>query len=113
MKTKRQIASRVLLAVLLPMLLISSLHIHPLPASAPDAECADCIQHHCEGHIGQQVQVTHDCVLCQFLTLPKVVAAVEDVIPTDCIYKFSYAQCPATLMEQTMGNIVTHGPPVL
>lgn len=95
------------------MMLLSSLHIHPLLPSASDEECTDCVQHHCSGHIGQQVQTMHDCVLCQFLTLPMVVAAELDEVQIDCLGKTSHAQCPPTLLTQALGIIVTRGPPVV
>ena len=99
--------------MLLPMMLWSSLHIHPLQLSASDEECADCVQHHCSGHIGQQVQTMHDCVLCQFLTLPMVVATEVDEVQIDCTCKTNHAQCQQTLLTQALGIIVTRGPPVV
>ena len=98
---------------MLPMLLLSSLHIHPLQPSSAHDECADCIEHHCGGHIGQQVQTIHDCLLCQFLSLQKVVAAVADVVPTDCLCKISYTQCQQALPGKALGIIVTRGPPAV
>ena len=32
-------------------------------------ECADCVHHSCHGHLTHTALWTHDCVLCQFLTL--------------------------------------------
>lgn len=106
-------ASRVLLAVLLPMLLLSSLHIHPQQPSTVSEECADCVQHHCSGHITQQVQTLHDCVLCQFLSLSMVMAAVEDVTPIDNVCKSDIAQCRQPLLSLWVGIIVTRGPPAV
>ena len=67
---KRLWASRVLLAVFLPMLLFSSLHIHDYGTQA-EAECAQCVNHlpH-TGHLMAQDGAMHSCVLCQFLSLP-------------------------------------------
>ncbi|MBP5771502.1 MAG: hypothetical protein J6W75_09115 [Bacteroidaceae bacterium] len=107
------IASRVLLAVLLPMWLLSSLHIHPIQPSVVEEDCADCVQHHCGGHIGQEEQTMQECVLCQFLSLPKVVAEVVNVVLPDCLCKLSYAQCQPTLLPQTLSIIVTRGPPAV
>lgn len=112
-KTKQKIASRVLLAVLLPMLLLSSLHIHPQQPSAVSEECTDCVQHHCAGHIVQQVQTLHDCVLCQFQSLPMVVVTGVDVAPVDNVCKLDIAQCRQPLLSQEMGFIVTRGPPAV
>ena len=55
----------------------------------------------------------HDCVLCQFLTLPMVVAAEVDEVQIDCTCKTSHAQCQQTLLTQALGIIVTRGPPVV
>lgn len=95
------------------MLLLSSLHIHPIQHSTVGEECADCVQHHCEGHIAQQVQTIHDCVLCQFLSLPMVVAATQDGIQIDDRCNTGYAQCQQTLLVRTLGIIVTRGPPAV
>ena len=75
---KRYIASWVLLAVYLPMLLISSLHIH---GTSMDGEttCAECVQHQCHGHLSQLSGGMHQCVLCQFLTLPCVATVVGTI----------------------------------
>lgn len=94
------------------MLLLSSLHIHPIQSSASNEECTDCILHHCGGHIGQQKLTMHDCVLCQFLSLP-MVAVAQDGIQIDGICKISYAQCQHTLLLLTLGIIVTRGPPAV
>lgn len=68
-KTRRYIASWVLLAVFLPMLVLSSLHVHGSGVTASATECADCVHHSCHGHMIAMSHWTHDCVLCQFLTL--------------------------------------------
>ena len=77
--TRRQsIASWVLLAIYVSMLLIASLHVHERPLGSGE-ECAECIAHHCHGHLSQTATWAHDCVLCQFLSqtmLPATVIAV-------------------------------------
>ena len=72
---KRHIASWVLLAVFVPMLLLSSLHVHP-SALAELTSCNECVHHQCGGHLAQQALSLHACVLCQFLTLPILATAV-------------------------------------
>lgn len=110
--TKRTIASWVLLAVFLPMLVFTSLHVHSASYAA-DETCTECVHHQCGGHLTQQVQTLHDCVLCQFLSIPVVAAAVVDGIQIDGICKIGYAQCQQTLLVQTLGIIVTRGPPAV
>jgi len=95
------------------MLLLSSLHIHPQQPSAVSEGYEDCVQHHCAGHIVQQVQTLHDCVLCQFLSLPMVVAAGVDVTPIDNVCKSDIAQCRQSPLSLLVGIIVTRGPPAV
>ena len=74
MKMRRHISAIVLLAVFLPMLLLSSFHVHPEAHIEGDA-CKECVHHipHA-GHFGSLTVCSFDCVLCQFLTLPFLVA---------------------------------------
>ena len=74
MKMRRHISAIVLLAVFLPMLLLSSFHVHP-ETHLEGAACKECVHHvpHA-GHFGTQTFCTCDCVLCQFLTLPFLMA---------------------------------------
>ncbi len=72
---KRNIASWVLLAVFVPMLLISSFHIHESSGGA--YSCTECVHHVCHGHLAQQSVHLNDCVLCQFLTLTFVAALIQ------------------------------------
>ena len=77
---RRHIASWWLLAVFVPMLLFSSLHIHEDGGAAAGTECADCVHHNCHGHLTQMATWTHDCVLCQFLTLTFVATAAVTLL---------------------------------
>jgi len=74
---KRNIASWVLLAVFVPMLVLSSLHIHHVGG---EDDCVECVDHHCHGHLGQLATNSHQCVLCQFLTLSFVSATAIAVV---------------------------------
>ena len=68
-----------LLALFVPMLIISSLHRHQEVAVAT-TECADCVQHSCHGHLTQMASWADDCMLCQFLTLTFVATAAVSLI---------------------------------
>ena len=72
---KRQhLSSVLLLAVFLPMLLLSSFHIHPEVYLEEDF-CDECVHHEPHaGHFGIQTFCSFDCVLCQFLSLPFLMA---------------------------------------
>lgn len=77
---RRHIASWLLLAVFVPMLILSSLHVHERSVAAPEKECVDCVHHSCHGHLAQMASWTHDCVLCQFLSLTFVAFGVACLI---------------------------------
>ena len=66
---RRHFASWLSLAVFVPMLVFSSLHVHEDVSVSTTTVCADCMQHSCHGHLTQTATWMHDCVLCQFLTL--------------------------------------------
>ena len=68
-----------LLAVYVPMLVFSSLHIHETTETA-DTECTDCVHHNCHGHLTATATWAHDCVLCQFLTLTMVAATATAAV---------------------------------
>lgn len=60
------------------MLLMTSLHVHDTAAAG--TECIDCVHNSCHGHLTQLASWSHDCVLCQFLTLTFVTAAVASLM---------------------------------
>lgn len=74
--SRRHIASWLLLAVFVPMVFFSSLHVHEGYGAAAATACADCVHHSCHGHLTPTAAWTQDCVLCQFLTLSFVATAV-------------------------------------
>ncbi len=73
--TRRRISAWVLLAIFVLILIVSSLHIHQ-SGTAVDDSSIECVHNHCGGHLNQQTVSLHDCVLCQFLTLPLLLASV-------------------------------------
>ena len=68
-ENRRHIASWLLLAVFVPMLLMSTFHVHESGMGTAQTECSDCVHNSCHGHLTQMASWTHECVLCQFLTL--------------------------------------------
>ena len=109
--TKRHLASWLLLAVFLPMLVFSSLHVHEGAVSQAEKDCIDCTHHNCHGHLTQTTSWAHDCVLCQFLTLTMLTAAAAAVIVYIHVGKSSYSQPLCSHHAACCGNIVTRGPP--
>ena len=83
MSVKRQWNAWILLAVMLSMTVLSSLHVHPELSATAD-NCSQCVNHipH-DGHLSATSQGAHQCVLCQFLTLTFVAAATVGA-PTLC-----------------------------
>lgn len=71
---KRQFSAWLLLLVFVPMMVAISLHIHDYNATN-GVECEQCLHHvHHDGHFGAYADHIHDCVLCQFATLPFLAA---------------------------------------
>lgn len=109
-KTRRSISAYVLLAVFLPMLVLSSLHIHESAGSA-ETSCMECLHNQCGGHLTQMKTHTLDCVLCQFLTLPLLVAATVGVAVMSSKGVRLYASCHCRLATMACGVISLRGPP--
>ena len=75
-RQRRSLVARALLAVYLPLLLLTMLHVHRGAVYVEDA-CYQCVHHEPHaGHITAQTFHLHDCVLCQLTTLQYVPAAV-------------------------------------
>lgn len=62
-QTMRHIISILLLAIYLPTVALSSIHVHHDTIDAHD----DCLQ--CSGHFEKQHHHQHDCQYCTFLSL--------------------------------------------
>ena len=78
MKTglKRHISAWLLLAVFVPMLVLTALHTHAVASSVSD-ECVECVNHQPHsGHLTTTTQTLTDCVLCQFFSLQYLETAV-------------------------------------
>jgi len=113
LEIRRHIASWLLLAVFLPMLVLSSLHVHNEGAEAAAVECADCVHHSCHGHLAQTASWSHDCVICQFLTLTFIAAATVVVSFIFNVSRIINAPLSYAVYDTNWGNIVTRGPPTV
>ena len=72
--TKRQFAAWAFLVLFLPMLVLSSVHIHPA-VDYSDTLCAECIHHqHHHSHLLSATASIHDCILCQVFHLTFLIA---------------------------------------
>ena len=108
--SKQYIASRILLAVFLPILLYSSIHVHTIHDTSA-VECADCFIHHCQGHIAQNDATFDACVLCQFLTLTYAAATFVVITTIFNIVRVYPASQPCATYSAFRSAIVTRGPP--
>ena len=109
---RRQISAWVLLAVFVPMVLLSALHLHEDGLAADDS-CTECVHHQCGGHLGQQTTSFHACVLCQFLTLTMLTVAVAMVLQYDHVRQLCYAMRQCAISAGANGYVVTRGPPAV
>ena len=109
-KKKRHIASWMLLAVFVPMLILSSVHIHPT-ATLIDDDCSECTHHQCHGHLGVLTTTMHDCVLCQFLTLTFVAAAVFAVVLFNKVCRIHIALRQQIILHDVWGITSLRAPP--
>lgn len=108
---KQQISSWLLLAIFVPMLFFSSVHVHDDISSEADTECTDCVHHNCHGHLGQTVSWAHKCVLCQFLSLAYLAANLGAAIVYINVCKQYKAQYVNGYVSKYCGLNVTRGPP--
>lgn len=109
--TKRSFASWVLLAVFVPMLLFSSLHLHQ-DEQLTEAACAECVDHHCAGHLGQTTVSFHPCVLCQFLSLPFLALTVATLFIYNKVCTTVYEALQCRHRVALPGAIGLRAPPV-
>ena len=91
------------------MLLLSSLHIHK--EGAAEDECAECVQHHCSGHIAQDAGTVHHCVLCQYLSVTFCAATFVAVVFYGQQKKTTYAREQSRLCVAHRGFVCLRGPP--
>ena len=96
---KRHIASWLLLAVFVPMLILSSLQ--------------ECVDHHCHGHLTQLSMSVDDCVLCQFLMLTFLAEAALAVVFYNRTFVFHFAQPQCDVHLETLGIPTLRAPPTV
>ena len=66
---RRHISSYILLAVIVPMMLMSWLHVHDEDAHSESVDCIDCLHHVHHSHVSPHDAELGTCLLCQFLTI--------------------------------------------
>lgn len=94
------------------MVVLSSLHVHNVHAYG-QTECAECVAHHCHGHIGQAEALIDACVLCHFLSLTFVAAAFAAVATFLNVSWVSRGVSSCPVHDAGWGRVVTRGPPAV
>ena len=109
---RRYYSSLVLLAVFLPMLLLASFHVHP-EAQIEGDYCKECVHHlpHA-GHFSSQTFCSFDCVLCQFLTLPFLLAPAVVFTAKKLRYAAPLFQTEQGVLAGVRGAVLGRAPPV-
>jgi len=108
---KAYVSAWVLLSVFVPMVLLSSLHVHPQLAHSALQTCEQCVDHQMHsGHISP-TDAHIDCFLCHFNS-NVYLSGVQQVFtkPVELGSKIILTYCPALLP----GNAVacnSRGPP--
>ena len=109
---KRHIASWLLLAVFVPMLILSSLHVHE-QVQDNILDCKECVDHHCHGHLTQLSMSMDDCVLCQFLMLTFLAEAALVVVFYNRTFVFHFAQPQCDVHLEALGIPTLRAPPTV
>ena len=111
MDLKRKISAWMLLAVYLPLLILSSIHLHTAYEWELD-ECYQCASHlpH-SGHITSQGATHHVCLLCQFLSLPGLIE--QSVMLSVCLLAVGYlfVSQDASIVSTLLDAIRSRAPP--
>ena len=107
---RRKWMSRILLAVFVPMLMLSALHVHTVGTNIDDG-CSECMHHVRHSHLSTADFCIGQCVLCQFQTLPFIAAILTAIcIPMMVRHHLGHAivhLCPVRLT----GQISLRAPP--
>lgn len=112
-KTRRIIASWLLLAVYLPILVFSSVHTHENQL-AFENECVACVNHQPHaGHFSASMALYHSCLLCQFISLTYLAIAFAVVIPYRPMNKIRLILLPVHVSHGMKGIVGLRAPPVV
>ena len=110
LKTKRLFASWLLLAVFVPMVVLSSLHVHEAETVSRD-NCKECVAHHHHGHLGELTTTIHACVICQFQTFSFVSAVIFTFIVYNKVSVVSFALRQSDFSIDVCGIPTLRAPP--
>ena len=99
-----------LLAVFVPMLLFSMMHVHE-QGMAAGADCIDCAHHVHHSHLASADFCVDNCVLCQMLSLPFVAAILLSVVLFSAVGTPLYSRGRALIANGFAGNRSSRAPP--
>ncbi len=112
LRTKRTLFARVQFMVFTTMLLLSFAHVHPAVVSSYDT-CSECVDHEPHsGHLSLNIIHSHDCVLCQFTTLPYMAAVLTLLGLLPVVGAAVLSVCPSTVLAVVLRTPSLRGPPV-
>ena len=104
--------SRILLAVFVPMLMLSVLHIHA-EGFGDDTGCNECMHHVRHSHLSTADFCIGQCVLCQFQTLPFIVASLTTVTIFLTVHCLSVTSVHHSIPVRTAAVTSLRAPPIL
>lgn len=105
-ESRRTVMARWLLSIFVSMMALSALHVHQASVSAA-TDCEECAHNvHHSGHFTTAAVGIHDCVLCQFFSLPFIPAAVIVIAVPLCLTitarrQDTYAVCHVAGSQQS------------
>lgn len=108
---KRRWYAWALLAVFVPMLLFSLVHVHE-QGTVTETECIDCAHHVNHSHLAMADFCVDNCVLCQMLSLPFVAAILLSVVVFPTTGISLHQQDEALTASGFAGNRSCRAPPL-
>lgn len=109
---RRTWMSRILLAVFVPMLMLSTFHIHT-EGFGDDIGCSECMHHVRHSHLSTADFCIGQCVLCQFQTLPFIAASLTAVIIPLMAHRLFVRNVRQVIPVHTAAVISLRAPPYL
>ncbi|MBQ3857149.1 MULTISPECIES: hypothetical protein [Segatella] len=103
--------ARILLAVFIPMLLLSVTHIHHESERSEQA-CYECLHHiNHAGHITNQTVSIDHCILCSFLSLPYITPTIL-VAALTAVYSYvCFGLKRTVILKQRITGVGLRAPP--
>lgn len=112
-RLKRKLSAWLLLLAYVPIMVAISLHVHNDNSGSVAEGCVQCAHHiHHDGHLNAYNSTAHDCVLCQFASLPFVAATAVVLTVAVCASHIAYVEESDRLHLGVCAIKSTRAPPV-